>query len=91
MTRRRYTKAEKVAAIVAAEASSTLAASEQADIPRSTLRGWLDNPKYADLRQNAQEGMRDAARLLKQNLDEEKKTDASLSKLAESSLNQMAA
>jgi len=51
----------------------------------------LDNPKYADLRQNAQEGMRDAARLLKQNLDEEKKTDASLSKLAESSLNQMAA
>ena len=63
MTRRRYTKAEKVAAIVAAEASSTLAASEQADIPRSTLRGWLDNPKYADLRQNAQEGMRDAARI----------------------------
>ena len=45
-----------------------------------TLIAWADQP-----------GMRDAARLLKQNLDEEKKTDASLSKLAESSLNQMAA
>lgn len=36
-------------------------------------------------------GMTDAARLLKQNLDEEKKTDTALSSLAESSLNQMAA
>jgi ferritin-like metal-binding protein YciE len=36
-------------------------------------------------------GLRDAARLLKQNLDEEKKTDAALTRLAESSLNQMAA
>jgi ferritin-like metal-binding protein YciE len=36
-------------------------------------------------------GMRDAARLLKQNLDEEKKTDTALTKLAETSLNQMAA
>jgi ferritin-like metal-binding protein YciE len=36
-------------------------------------------------------GMADAAKLLKQNLDEEKKTDMALTKLAESSLNQMAA
>ena len=36
-------------------------------------------------------GLNDAARLLKQTLDEEKKTDASLTQLAESSLNQMAA
>lgn len=36
-------------------------------------------------------GMRDAARLLKQNLDEEKKTDAALTRLAETSLNAMAA
>lgn len=35
--------------------------------------------------------MRDAARLLKQNLDEEKKTDVALTRLAETSLNQMAA
>ncbi len=36
-------------------------------------------------------GMRDAAKLLKQNLDEEKKTDSTLTKLAETSLNQIAA
>jgi len=36
-------------------------------------------------------GMADAAELLQQTLDEEKKTDATLTKLAESSLNQMAA
>ena len=36
-------------------------------------------------------GMNDAARLLQQTLDEEKKTDQSLTALAESSLNQMAA
>ena len=36
-------------------------------------------------------GMTDAARLLQQTLDEEKKTDAALTKLAESSLYQMAA
>ncbi|MGE0653023.1 MAG: ferritin-like domain-containing protein [Alphaproteobacteria bacterium] len=36
-------------------------------------------------------GMADAAKLLKQNLDEEKKTDAALTRLAESSLNQLAA
>jgi ferritin-like metal-binding protein YciE len=45
-----------------------------------TLIAWAD-----------QLGMRDAARLLKQNLDEEKKTDSALTKLAETSLNQMAA
>ena len=36
-------------------------------------------------------GMPEAAKLLKQNLDEEKKTDVALTKLAEGSLNQMAA
>ena len=36
-------------------------------------------------------GMADAARLLQQTLDEEKKTDAALSKLAEAAINQKAA
>lgn len=45
-----------------------------------TLIAWAD-----------QLGMRDAAGLLRQNLDEEKRTDAALTRLAESSLNQMAA
>lgn len=45
-----------------------------------TLIAWAD-----------QLGMREVSRLLKKTLEEEKKTDATLSKLAESSLNQMAA
>ena len=36
-------------------------------------------------------GLTQAADLLKETLEEEKKTDASLTKLAESSLNEMAA
>jgi ferritin-like metal-binding protein YciE len=36
-------------------------------------------------------GLREAARLLKETLEEEKKADAALTRLAESSLNQMAA
>ena len=45
-----------------------------------TLIAWAD-----------QLGLREASRLLKQTLDEEKKTDAALTRLAETSLNQMAA
>ena len=59
--RRRYTKREKVAAIVAADASSTLAASEATGVPESTLRYWLDQPEFAELRENAREGMAEDA------------------------------
>ena len=48
--------------------------------------------RYGTLRTWAQElGMRDAARLLEQNLEEEKKTDKLLSELAEARVNQKAA
>lgn len=64
MTRRRYTKAEKVAAIVAAEATSTMAAAEAGGIPRKTLAYWLDHPDFAELRQNAREAMAEEARVV---------------------------
>jgi ferritin-like metal-binding protein YciE len=48
--------------------------------------------RYGTLRSWAMQlGMRDAARLLEQTLEEEKKTDELLSKLAESAVNQKAA
>ncbi len=48
--------------------------------------------RYGTLRSWAQElGMRDAAKLLDQTLQEEKKTDEALSKLAEARVNQKAA
>jgi transposase-like protein len=62
--RRRYTKSEKVAAIVAAAASSTLAASEQTGVPESTLRYWMDDPKFAIYRENAREAMAEEARVV---------------------------
>src|SRR6185312_5332935 len=60
-THRRYNRATKAAAIVAAEASSVLAASEQSGIPESTIRYWLDDPRFAELRVNAREAMAEEA------------------------------
>jgi len=62
--RRRYSKSERVVALVAAEATSVLAASEQTGIPRRTLRDWLDDPEYAIYRQNAREAMAEEAQLV---------------------------
>jgi transposase-like protein len=55
VTRRRYTKAEKATAIIAAELVNVTAASEQTGVPMRTLRYWLDDPKYADLRNKTRE------------------------------------
>jgi len=60
-TRRRYTKVEKIAAVLAADASSTLAAAQAKGIPESTVRYWLDQPEFASLRDNAREGMAEDA------------------------------
>lgn len=62
--RRRYSKSERVVALVAAEATSVLAASEQTGIPRRTLRDWLDDPEYAIYRQNAREAMAEEAQFV---------------------------
>lgn len=59
--RRRYTRAEKVAVIAAAAATSNLAASEASGVPESTIRRWLDDPEMAKLRDNAREAMADEA------------------------------
>ena len=64
MARRRYTRSEKVAAIVAAEASTVLAAAEQTGVPRRTLRDWLTTPEYAIYRQNAREAMAEEAQFV---------------------------
>ena len=62
--RRRYSKVEKVAAIVAAEASSQMAAADQTGVPRSTLRYWLEDPEFAELRQNAREKLAEEAQVV---------------------------
>ena len=60
-THRRYTKREKVVAVLAADASSTLAAAEATGIPRTTIIEWMDRPEFVELRQNAREGMAEDA------------------------------
>jgi transposase-like protein len=62
--RRRYTKREKVSAVTAAVASSTLAAAEKSGIPRSTLRYWMNDPDLAELRQNAREELATGATMV---------------------------
>ena len=63
---RRYTKAEKAAAVIEAEASSTEAASEKLGIPRRTIGYWMDRPEFADLRHKTQEERADQFRVLAQ-------------------------
>ena len=55
MTRRRYTKAEKATVVIAAEMSTAAAASQASGVPESTVRYWLDDPKYAELRVKTRE------------------------------------
>jgi hypothetical protein len=62
--RRRYTKRERVAAVIAADASNLTAASEQTGIPRETIRYWLDRPEFAELRHNAREAMAQEAQVV---------------------------
>ena len=54
-TPRRYTRKQKVSAVMAAAASSTLAAAEAAGIPESTIRYWLEKPEFANLRDKTRE------------------------------------
>jgi len=55
--RRRYTKRQRLTAVIAADMTTALAASEATGIPRKTLTYWMDDPEFATLRQNARERM----------------------------------
>lgn len=59
--RRRYTQAQKVTAVLAADMTSQLAASEATGIPRQTIQLWLDRPEYSNLRHNAREAIAEEA------------------------------
>lgn len=48
-------------AVLAADMTNPLAASEATGIPRTTLRQWLEKPEYATLRQNAREAIAEEA------------------------------
>jgi hypothetical protein len=58
---RRYTRKQKLTAVVAAEMTSQEAAAEATGIPRTTLAYWMDAPEFVALRQNAREAMANEA------------------------------
>ena len=61
---RRYTRRQKVNAVIAAEMTSLTAASEAGHIPKSALARWLKDPDTAQVRTKTREEMaEDAARL----------------------------
>ena len=61
---RRYARRQKVTAVIAAEMTSVAAAAEQAGIPESTLRYWMDDPEIAELRAKTREDRAEAASTL---------------------------
>lgn len=62
--RRRYTKRQKVTAIIAAEMSSQRAAAEDLGIPETTLQYWMDSPGFAELRAKTREDMAEESSVL---------------------------
>lgn len=54
-TRRRYTKAQKATAVIAAEMSNVTAAAEATGIPATTIDYWMDKPEFVRLREKTRE------------------------------------
>lgn len=63
-TKRRYTKREKLAAVMAAEMVGVVAAQEQSGIPESTIRYWIDQPEFAEFRAKAREEMAEEIKIV---------------------------
>lgn len=55
--RRRYTKRQKLATVMAADMVGVVAASEQSSIPESSIRYWAQKPEFAEYRARAREEM----------------------------------
>lgn len=64
MTRRRYDKRTKLAAVAEAEINGTESASRKLGIPRTTIITWRDNPAYDELRQKTREDLAEGFRVL---------------------------
>lgn len=59
MPNRRRPKADKLAAVLAADMTGVVAASEATGIPESTIRYWMEKPEFAAYRAKAREDLKD--------------------------------
>ena len=55
--RRKYTKRDKLAAVMAAEMGGVTEAGRQTGIPKETIQYWLHQPEFAQFRTKAREDM----------------------------------
>ena len=62
--RRRYTRKEKLAAVLAAEVSGVVAAEKATGIRESTIRYWVDQPEFAEYRARAREDMAEEVKVV---------------------------
>lgn len=63
-TRRRYTKADKVAAVVAAAMSTPTAAAEAMHVPETNIRRWRDDPELAEYGAKTREEIAEGSRMI---------------------------
>lgn len=63
-THRRYTKRQKVTAVMAAEMTSTEAAADQTGIPRTTIAYWMEEPEFVAIRQKTREELAEESKAL---------------------------
>ena len=55
--RRRYTRKQKLSAVLAAEMSGVVVAAETTGIPESSIRYWAQKPEFAEYRAKAREDL----------------------------------
>src|SRR5688500_2531633 len=55
--RRRYTKRQKATAVIAAEMSTAAAAAVATGVPETTLRYWMEQPQFVELRTKTREDL----------------------------------
>ena len=64
MTRRRYTKKEKLSAVMAAEVAGVTAVEEQTGIPKETIHYWMKKPEFAQFRTKTREELQDEIKVV---------------------------
>src|SRR5665213_1580845 len=55
--RRRYTKRQKLSAVMASDMLGVVAASDQSGIPATTIEYWLHKPEFAEFRTKTREDL----------------------------------
>ena len=64
MPRRSYTKRQKLAAVLAAEMGGVVQAEKQTGISESTIRYWMDQPEFAEVRAKTREDLADEIKVV---------------------------